>query len=157
MTLVWLSVKNSVTKKHVAASSSPNVNLSQAPDPGTPHNEARDQVWDALVEIVADLHDTGDVDGDGVEDEGVPVEALRRALERNGTLVEAFDRASGKRVWKHETPAEGELPEPGHPRNRYAGAMKAMVLNAPRQALAAEQRPLPQARGWLAQREEAIR
>lgn len=64
-----------------------------AADPGTPHNEARDQVWDALVEIVADLHDTGGFDEDGVEDEPVPIEPLRRALERNHALVDAFDRA----------------------------------------------------------------
>ncbi|MEG9226546.1 RNA polymerase recycling motor ATPase HelR [Aeromicrobium sp. Sec7.5] len=64
-----------------------------AADPGTPHNEARDQVWDALVEILADLHVTGGFDEDGVEDERPPIEPLRRALERNAALVDAFDRA----------------------------------------------------------------
>lgn len=63
-----------------------------AADPGVPHNEARDQVWDALVEIVADLHETGGFDEDGVEEDGVPIEPLRRALERS-VLVDAFDRA----------------------------------------------------------------
>ena len=29
----------------------------ESPDPGTPHNEARDQVWDELVTILADKHD----------------------------------------------------------------------------------------------------
>src|SRR5438105_8527589 len=29
----------------------------EAPDPGTPHNEARDQVWDALVTILVDKYD----------------------------------------------------------------------------------------------------
>ncbi len=28
-----------------------------APDPGTPHNEAREQVWDELLTIIADKHD----------------------------------------------------------------------------------------------------
>src|SRR5215213_5183361 len=30
----------------------------EAPEPGTPHNEARDQIWDALVTVLADKHDT---------------------------------------------------------------------------------------------------
>ncbi len=64
-----------------------------AVDPGTPHNEARDQVWDALVEIVADLHDTGGFDEDGGEHEGVPMAQLHRTLEQDEDLVDAFDRA----------------------------------------------------------------
>ena len=32
-----------------------------APDPGTPHNEARDQVWDELVTILVDKHDDDEV------------------------------------------------------------------------------------------------
>ncbi len=62
-------------------------------DPGTPHHEARDQVWDALVEIVADLHDTGGFDEDGVEHEGVSLAQLNRVLEQDEDLVDAFDRA----------------------------------------------------------------
>ncbi|MCM0638998.1 RNA polymerase recycling motor ATPase HelR [Cellulomonas wangsupingiae] len=53
-----------------------------APDPGTPHNEARDQAWEALVEIVADGH------GDDV-----PADQLRRALTRDTELTSAFNRA----------------------------------------------------------------
>ena len=34
-----------------------------APEPGTPHNEARDQVWDELVTILADKHDDDVPDG----------------------------------------------------------------------------------------------
>ena len=64
-----------------------------AADPGVPHNEARDLVWDALVAILADRHVTGGFDEDGVEEEGVPIESLRRALEHRGELVDAFDRA----------------------------------------------------------------
>src|SRR5690348_11351148 len=32
----------------------------EAPDPGTPHNEAREQVWEALVSILVDKHDRED-------------------------------------------------------------------------------------------------
>lgn len=54
-----------------------------APDPGTPHNEARDQVWDALLDILVDKH----VDTDATEDQ------LRRSFRRNGALVEAVTKA----------------------------------------------------------------
>jgi hypothetical protein len=54
-----------------------------APDPGTPHNEARDQVWDALLDILVDKHD----DTDATEDQ------LRRSLRRNQDLVTAVTRA----------------------------------------------------------------
>jgi hypothetical protein len=53
-----------------------------APAPGTPHNEARDEVWEELLTILADKHDGGDV----------PEGVLRRALARNTELVEAFSR-----------------------------------------------------------------
>src|SRR5271169_6151770 len=35
----------------------------EAPDPGTPHNEARDQIWEELLTILMDKHD-GDVPAD---------------------------------------------------------------------------------------------
>jgi hypothetical protein len=54
-----------------------------APDPGTPHNEARDQVWEALLDILVDKHDGTDATD----------EQLRRAFRRNGGLVEAVTRA----------------------------------------------------------------
>ncbi|GIG41663.1 RNA polymerase recycling motor ATPase HelR [Cellulomonas phragmiteti] len=53
-----------------------------APDPGTPHNEARDQAWEALVEILTDGH--------GAD---VPVDQLRRELTRIPGLTGAFNRA----------------------------------------------------------------
>ncbi|WP_148572730.1 RNA polymerase recycling motor ATPase HelR [Nocardioides caldifontis] len=53
-----------------------------APEPGTPHNEARDQVWDALLDILVDKHD----------DEGPP-EQVRAALGRNRELFTALTRA----------------------------------------------------------------
>ncbi|MGY1731198.1 RNA polymerase recycling motor ATPase HelR [Geodermatophilus sp. SYSU D01045] len=55
----------------------------EAPDPGTPHNEARGQVWEALVSIVVDAHDDEDAEPDEV----------RRAVRRDGDLRAAFDRA----------------------------------------------------------------
>ncbi|CAN5477545.1 RNA polymerase recycling motor ATPase HelR [soil metagenome] len=61
-----------------------------SPDPGTPHNVARDQVWDELVTILVDKHDTG---ADGGDEGDVPPEQLRRALRRNRELTTAFDRA----------------------------------------------------------------
>ncbi|GAA1535019.1 AAA family ATPase [Nocardioides humi] len=54
-----------------------------APDPGTPHNEARDQVWDALLDILVDKHDETDVSP----------EQVRRSLRRNADLVDAVNRA----------------------------------------------------------------
>lgn len=59
-------------------------------DPGTPHNEARDDVWAALVEILVDKtvgegasEDAGDLSADDV----------RRALRGHRALGAAFDRA----------------------------------------------------------------
>ncbi|WP_324274615.1 hypothetical protein [Blastococcus brunescens] len=54
----------------------------EAPDPGTPHNEARDQVWEHLLAILWDAYD-----GDESPD------LLRTSLLRNRELVAAFNRA----------------------------------------------------------------
>ncbi len=54
----------------------------ESADPGTPHNEARDQVWEELVTILVDKHD----------DEEVSPDLLRRSLERSRDLAEAFNR-----------------------------------------------------------------
>lgn len=54
----------------------------EAPDPGTPHNEARDEVWEALLEIAADKG----------EDADVPREALLASLARNEDLRGTFGR-----------------------------------------------------------------
>ncbi|MCU1614050.1 MAG: superfamily and helicase [Frankiales bacterium] len=54
----------------------------EAPDPGTPHNEARERVWEQLLTILTDKDD-GDV----------PTDELRRSLERNRDLRAALDRA----------------------------------------------------------------
>jgi hypothetical protein len=51
-------------------------------EPGTPHNEARDQVWEELLTILIDKYD-----GDEPED------LLRRSLAQNRELRTAFNRA----------------------------------------------------------------
>ncbi|MFE0513838.1 RNA polymerase recycling motor ATPase HelR [Streptomyces sp. NPDC058964] len=61
----------------------------EAAEPGTPHNEARDQVWEELLTILTDKHD-GDSSGDDGE---VPADLLRRSLSRNRELLTAFNRA----------------------------------------------------------------
>ena len=53
-----------------------------AADPGAPHNEARDEIWRALVEIVGDKLD-----------EDVPPDRVERALAQNRDLRTALDKA----------------------------------------------------------------
>jgi DNA polymerase III delta prime subunit len=57
-----------------------------APDPGTPHNEAREAIWEELLTILVDRHD-GDVDGDASP------ELVRRSLEQNRDLRTTLNRA----------------------------------------------------------------
>ncbi|MFJ9648858.1 RNA polymerase recycling motor ATPase HelR [Streptomyces sp. NPDC101206] len=74
-----------------------------AAEPGTPHNEARDQVWEELVTLLMDKHEEEHEDEDEAEDQdggdgyadggGVPRDLLRRSLARNRELVTAFHRA----------------------------------------------------------------
>jgi DNA helicase IV len=54
----------------------------ETPDPGTPHNDARDQVWEALLTILVDNYD-------GEE----PEELLRKSLQQNRELAATFNRA----------------------------------------------------------------
>ena len=53
-----------------------------AAEPGTPHNEARGQIWEELLAILMDKHD-GDV----------PEHQLRRSLTQNEELRTTFNRA----------------------------------------------------------------
>ena len=55
-----------------------------APAPGTPHNEARDEVWEELLTILVDKHGGGD---------DVPEDLLRRSIAGSPDLVETFTRA----------------------------------------------------------------
>ncbi|MFD6100554.1 RNA polymerase recycling motor ATPase HelR [Nocardiopsis flavescens] len=57
-----------------------------AVEPGTPHNEGREPIFDAVVAILLDKHDR---DGE----EGVSPEMLRRVLQRDRELVTALYRA----------------------------------------------------------------
>jgi DNA helicase IV len=54
----------------------------QAREPGTPHNEARDQVWNELLTILTDQYD-GEAS----------VDLLRRSLQQNRELLATFNRA----------------------------------------------------------------
>jgi len=58
-----------------------------APAPGTPHNEARDQVWEELLTILASK-----VDQDDENDED-SADLVRRSIAQNRELVDAFNRA----------------------------------------------------------------
>jgi DNA helicase IV len=53
-----------------------------APDPGTPHNEAREQIWAELVTILLDR-----------QDDDVPPELFRKSLRQDGELRRTLDRA----------------------------------------------------------------
>ena len=53
-----------------------------APDPGTPHNEARDLIWDELLTILVDK-----------DDSDAPADLLRKALLQNAELLTALNRA----------------------------------------------------------------
>ena len=53
-------------------------------EPGTSHNDGRDQVWEELLTILVDKHEA---------DEEVSEDLVRRALAQNHTLVDAFGRA----------------------------------------------------------------
>ncbi|MFD9002406.1 RNA polymerase recycling motor ATPase HelR [Streptomyces sp. NPDC059582] len=54
-----------------------------APGPGTPHNEARELIWEELLTILLDRHDGDEVSPD----------QFRRALEHDRELVGTLDRA----------------------------------------------------------------
>ncbi|MFJ9461596.1 RNA polymerase recycling motor ATPase HelR [Kitasatospora sp. NPDC101447] len=56
-----------------------------APEPGTPHNEAREQIWDELAAILLDKLDA--------DEEEVSPEQFRRSLRQDRELVETLNRA----------------------------------------------------------------
>ena len=64
----------------------------EAPEPGTPHNEARDQVWEELLTILVDKHD----------DEDVPPDLLRRSLRA--------ERGAGRRLRPGVAAARADRP-----------------------------------------------
>jgi DNA helicase IV len=62
----------------------------EAADPGTPHNEARDQIWEELLSILIDKYD-GDDSPDLLRKSLLRNDDLIRALNRAWTLIEAAD------------------------------------------------------------------
>ncbi len=62
----------------------------EAPEPGTPHNEARDQIWEELLTILMDKHD-GDVSADLLRKSLLRNRELRTTLNRAWPLLEAAD------------------------------------------------------------------
>ncbi|MFJ1872725.1 RNA polymerase recycling motor ATPase HelR [Streptomyces sp. KS_5] len=60
-----------------------------AAEPGVPHNEARDQVWEELLTILVDQHEENASGDDGE----VSPELIRRSLSQNRELRGAFDRS----------------------------------------------------------------
>lgn len=54
----------------------------EAAEPGTPHNDARDRIWEELLTILVDKHD-----------DDASADLLRRSLQRNEELLTAFNRA----------------------------------------------------------------
>ncbi|KQR17366.1 RNA polymerase recycling motor ATPase HelR [Cellulomonas sp. Leaf334] len=63
----------------------------EAPEPGMPHNEARDQVRDALLEILVDKVDDGEVERDQVRRTLLGNKDLNTALNRAWPLLEPTD------------------------------------------------------------------
>ncbi|MER6011978.1 RNA polymerase recycling motor ATPase HelR [Streptomyces bluensis] len=61
----------------------------EAAEPGIPHNEARDQIWEELLTILVDKHD----DDASAMDGDVSADLLRRSLTQNRELRTAFNRA----------------------------------------------------------------
>ncbi|MBD9724440.1 RNA polymerase recycling motor ATPase HelR [Streptomyces caniscabiei] len=67
-----------------------------AAEPGTPHNEARHQVWEELLTILTDKHEAQAAArpaGDPDAETAVPPALLRKALLQNRDLVTTFNRA----------------------------------------------------------------
>ena len=62
-----------------------------SPDPGTPHNEAREQVWDELLSILVDKHDDDEVPADQVRGRWRGTPSCAPHLTRAWPLLEAAD------------------------------------------------------------------
>ncbi len=61
-----------------------------APPPGTPHNEARDQIWEELLTILTDKLEQDDEDD---KDDGASADLLRKSIAQNRELASAFNKA----------------------------------------------------------------
>jgi hypothetical protein len=65
----------------------------EAPDPGTPHNEARDQIWQELLAILTDKFN-GDASGEQLRQSLAHNDELVTALRNAWPLIEAADLVS---------------------------------------------------------------
>ena len=63
----------------------------EAPEPGTPHNEAREQVREALLSNLVDQHDDDEVSPDQLRRSLLRSPELNSTLNRAWTLIEAAD------------------------------------------------------------------
>ena len=63
----------------------------EAPEPGTPHNEAREQVREALLSNLIDQHDDDEVSPDQLRRSLLRSPELNSTLNRAWTLIEAVD------------------------------------------------------------------
>jgi len=66
----------------------------EAPEPGTPHNEARYQVWEELLAILTDRHQDDDVSPDLFRKSLLQNQELRTTFSRAWPLLEAPDLVS---------------------------------------------------------------
>ena len=64
-----------------------------APPPGTPHNEARDQIWEELLTILADKIAVDDEDAEDADGENVSADLVRRSIAQSRELADAFNKA----------------------------------------------------------------
>lgn len=62
----------------------------EAPEPGTPHNEAREQIWELLLTILVDKYD-GDAPAAQVRKSLLQNDELRATLDNAWTMIEAAD------------------------------------------------------------------
>ncbi|MGW4334212.1 RNA polymerase recycling motor ATPase HelR [Rhodococcus koreensis] len=62
----------------------------EAPEPGTPHNEAREQIWELLLTILMDKYD-GDAPAAQVRKSLLQNDELRATLDNAWTMIEAAD------------------------------------------------------------------
>jgi DNA helicase IV len=63
----------------------------EAPDPGTPHNDAREQVWEELLTILIDKYDDDEVSADQLRKSLLNNDELRAIFNRAWPLLEAAD------------------------------------------------------------------
>ncbi|KAA0022145.1 RNA polymerase recycling motor ATPase HelR [Antrihabitans cavernicola] len=62
----------------------------EAPEPGTPHNEAREQIWELLLTILLDKYD-GPATADQIRKSLLDNEELRDTLDNAWTMIDAVD------------------------------------------------------------------